>query len=121
MSTKAASKAERGTKRTCQNEECGARFYDLSRDPIVCPICNTTYSIVAVAPAPVARTYHKPVKKVVPEIKPETVADGEELPAIDAEEPAAAEDDETLIEEVEEDEPDVVGIIDAPIEPDEKN
>jgi hypothetical protein len=35
-------------------------------------------------------------------------------------EPAVAEDDETLIEEVEEDSPDVAGIIDAPIEPDEK-
>ncbi|MGH6815363.1 MAG: FYDLN acid domain-containing protein, partial [Hyphomicrobiaceae bacterium] len=29
-----ATKAERGTKRTCQNAECGSRFYDLNRDPI---------------------------------------------------------------------------------------
>jgi uncharacterized protein (TIGR02300 family) len=122
MSTKAASKAERGTKRTCQNTECGERFYDLNRDPIVCPICNTTYSLAAAAPppaAPLARAYQKPVKRVVPEIKPEIAAD-DELPAIDAEESAAAEDDDTLIEDVEEGEPDVTGIIDAPIEPDEK-
>ena len=124
MSTKAASKVERGTKRTCQNSECGSRFYDLGRDPIICPICNTAYSPLA-APVPVAsstRTYQRPVKKAVPEIKPEIAADADsdELPLIDGDEPAEAEGDETLIEEVEEDTPDVAGIIDAPIEPDEK-
>ena len=34
-------KAERGTKRVCQS--CGSKFYDLNRDPIVCPICQTVY------------------------------------------------------------------------------
>src|SRR5262249_42223458 len=29
MSNNAASKLERGTKRTCQNSECGSKFYDL--------------------------------------------------------------------------------------------
>lgn len=33
------SKAEWGTKRTCTN--CGARFYDLKKDPAVCPKCGT--------------------------------------------------------------------------------
>jgi len=32
-----------GTKRTCQNEECGARFYDLTHDPITCPSCQTVF------------------------------------------------------------------------------
>ncbi len=36
-------KPEWGVKRTCQN--CGARFYDLSRDPIVCPVCSTVYDV----------------------------------------------------------------------------
>ena len=45
MSNKADIKADRGTKRTCQNEECGSRFYDLNRDPITCPACNTVYVI----------------------------------------------------------------------------
>jgi uncharacterized protein (TIGR02300 family) len=31
-------KAARGTKRVCQ--ACDVRFYDLSRDPIVCPSCG---------------------------------------------------------------------------------
>ena len=34
-------KAARGTKRVCQN--CGSKFYDLNRDDIVCPICNTVF------------------------------------------------------------------------------
>jgi uncharacterized protein (TIGR02300 family) len=34
------SKPEWGTKRICHS--CGARFYDMSRQPIVCPKCSTT-------------------------------------------------------------------------------
>ena len=34
-------KPEWGTKRSCQN--CGAKFYDFNRDPIVCPNCGTVY------------------------------------------------------------------------------
>jgi uncharacterized protein (TIGR02300 family) len=34
-------KAARGTKRVCQN--CGSKFYDLNRDPITCPICQSIY------------------------------------------------------------------------------
>ncbi|TVR99514.1 MAG: TIGR02300 family protein [Rhodospirillales bacterium] len=34
-------KPEWGTKRSCHN--CGARFYDLRREPVVCPVCGTVY------------------------------------------------------------------------------
>lgn len=34
-------KAEWGTKRTCH--QCGARFYDLRREPIICPRCATLH------------------------------------------------------------------------------
>lgn len=34
-------KPEWGTKRTCFS--CSARFYDLHRSPIVCPVCNAVY------------------------------------------------------------------------------
>ena len=34
-------KAEWGTKRTCPN--CGARYYDLRHDPIVCPKCGAAF------------------------------------------------------------------------------
>ena len=42
-------KSERGTKRTCQSASCGSRFYDLNRDPIVCPICGTVYEMMTSA------------------------------------------------------------------------
>ena len=42
-------KPELGTKRLCGS--CGAKFYDLSKDPIVCPKCDTVFEIVV----PVAR------------------------------------------------------------------
>jgi uncharacterized protein (TIGR02300 family) len=41
-----STKAMRGTKRLCQ--ACEVRFYDLSRDPIVCPACGAQY--VSAAP-----------------------------------------------------------------------
>jgi uncharacterized protein (TIGR02300 family) len=34
-------KPEWGAKRICHN--CGARFYDMQRDPIVCPKCHTVF------------------------------------------------------------------------------
>jgi uncharacterized protein (TIGR02300 family) len=35
-------KAARGTKRICPN--CGSKFYDLGRNPIVCPVCHSAYN-----------------------------------------------------------------------------
>jgi uncharacterized protein (TIGR02300 family) len=126
MSTKTATKvdikAQRGTKRTCQNPECGSRFYDLNRDPIICPVCSTVYTFVppsAVAPEratrpPVRKPAH-PAEGPKPEDAPDAAS--EDLVAVEGEEEAAVtEEDETFIEEVEEDTPDVTGIIDAPIE-----
>jgi uncharacterized protein (TIGR02300 family) len=127
MSNNAASKLERGAKRTCQNSECGAKFYDLNREPIICPICNTAYALILASPAAptwTVRPYQKPAKKrgvTIDDIGPDAVAEGDELSPIEAEEKPAAEDDETLIEEVDEDSPDVAGIIDAPVEADEKS
>jgi uncharacterized protein (TIGR02300 family) len=40
-------KPELGTKRLCSN--CGAKFYDLSKDPIVCPKCSTVHVLTAIA------------------------------------------------------------------------
>src|SRR5262245_47289039 len=37
------SKPARGTKRVCPS--CGARFYDLNRTPIVCPVCQSVYQV----------------------------------------------------------------------------
>ena len=47
-------KALRGTKRVCH--ACAARFYDLSREPIVCPSCGAHYVPDAPPMAPEAGT-----------------------------------------------------------------
>ena len=44
-----------GTKRVCAG--CAAKFYDLGKDPIVCPVCETVYVIAKPAPARGGRTY----------------------------------------------------------------
>ena len=127
MSDKAAPKLERGTKRTCQNPDCGERFYDLNRDPITCPICNSVYAI-ALQPPPQAITRpaprsFKPPSHISTEPKEEvaTVEDGEELAALEGEgEPAPAEEDDTFIEEVDEEAPDMTGLVDTPAEDEEK-
>lgn len=36
-------KPELGTKRQCLS--CGARFYDLNKDPVVCPKCSTPFQV----------------------------------------------------------------------------
>jgi uncharacterized protein (TIGR02300 family) len=128
MATKAATpdvdiKAQRGTKRTCQNPECGSRFYDLNRDPITCPVCSTVYAIPVSLPGtateerakrPEAKKRVAPVAAPKPEDAPE--AEGDELIIEGEDEAVEAEADDTMIEEVEEDSPDVTRIIDAPIE-----
>ena len=43
--------ADRGKKRLCQ--ECGTRYYDLSRQPAVCPKCGVEH--VEPPPAPTRR------------------------------------------------------------------
>jgi uncharacterized protein (TIGR02300 family) len=124
-------KPELGTKRLCTN--CGAKFYDLSKDPIVCPKCHSAVEIASGArgrPDPVAARAPAPAEEEV--AAPET-ADAEfvSLEEADAEaqgkktEGEAAEggddeveleedeamDDATFIEEQEEGDDDVTDII----------
>jgi uncharacterized protein (TIGR02300 family) len=117
MSTKAA----RGMKRTCQNSECGSRFYDLNRDPIVCPECGGLYTI-AHSPLGAAvmvedRSPRKPKKEVVEKELAPVAAEGEAEEALADIEDAVdipADDDETFLEEEEEEGGDVATIIDVP-------
>ena len=122
-------KAELGTKRVCPN--CGARYYDLNRSPILCPRCGTQFELAAVT----ARARPAPVKAevaVVEEVElekeaVETVsleeADDEatETGAVvvegaeeEEEEIEAAEDDTFLADEDDDDEnvEDIVGDVD---------
>lgn len=38
-------KEEWGTKRICQNPDCGVKFYDLLQSPIICPACGQEFTI----------------------------------------------------------------------------
>jgi len=93
-----STKAERGTKRTCQNPECGSRFYDLNRDPIVCPTCQTAFKLsmpadaqsavptgqVAGTRAAARRGSFAPVEK--PAVVPAAEDEEDALPALEGEE-----------------------------------
>ena len=60
-------KPELGTKRLCGN--CAAKFYDLGKDPIVCPKCHTVLQLAALTrsrPEP-ARAQAAAEEVVVPE------------------------------------------------------
>lgn len=124
------SKPARGTKRVCPS--CGARFYDLNRSPIVCPVCQAAYqaptrraeraAAAAEVKKPVAVVANPVVLKRAEVVSLDEVEEtGAEVPIEedeeivdigddDAEIPAAEEDD-TFLEEEEEGEADVKGIV----------
>ncbi|HZB39258.1 MAG TPA: TIGR02300 family protein [Beijerinckiaceae bacterium] len=124
-------KPELGSKRLCM--QCGAKFYDLNKDPAVCPKCGTPMqasAVTRVAAPVVARA--RPVEE-----EPELEKDGPEMVSLDdveaaeesketveddielAEDVAATEDD-TFLEEEEEGEDDVSALIDGDLEDDEE-
>jgi uncharacterized protein (TIGR02300 family) len=133
-------KAELGTKRLCAN--CGAKFYDLNKDPILCPKCGTVHEVAPIVTrnrpdaAVVARPVAPVEEVVVPEpAEVETVSLEEaDAEAQGAKKPAAAGpeteeedveidetlDDDTFIEEQEEEDADVTDIIGGDIENEEE-
>lgn len=66
-------KPELGTKRVCQS--CGAKFYDLSKDPIVCPKCGAVYEVVM----PVTRGGRPAAAAAVAAVAGAAVADDAEM------------------------------------------
>jgi len=102
-------KPELGAKHQCQN--CATKFFDLNRDPILCPKCGTVFQAIPIARAPVRASAAAAVRDEG-EIEPETAADDE----IEIEDPPA---DDTFLEE-EAGEDDVTGLIDGEIEDDEE-
>ena len=115
-------KPEWGTKRICPS--CGARYYDLMRDPIVCPKCSTAFDPEALLRARRARPSPPVEKALEPVVADEIDADLEpaEVEAVEEEEEEAGvaleeaeEEDEELIEdasELGEDEDDMAEVID---------
>ena len=134
-----ATKEARGSKRTCQNPECGSRFYDLNRDPIFCPICGAEYKLAPVVmeeePEEVAETVETPAVAAAPAAAAANgldAGDGEEVTDDDALvslEDADAElegdsndddEDDTFLEQEDDEGGDVSGIIGNVAEDDEE-
>ena len=97
------SKPELGTKRECPS--CGAKFYDLNKNPVVCPKCKHEYVPDTGAKAkraePVEKPKEKPLKRVVAE-DDDTVS----LDAMRDDELAADDDDIDVDVDVEVDDDD---------------
>jgi uncharacterized protein (TIGR02300 family) len=89
-------KVELGVKLTC--ESCGARFYDLNKQPAKCPKCQAVNArpVVFKAPRrPVAEDRDEAKRAAAAAAKPEAAEEEEDLEAGDVED----EDDEAVIED----------------------
>ncbi|MCB8821833.1 TIGR02300 family protein [Microvirga rosea] len=123
-------KPELGLKRQCMS--CGAKFYDLNRDPAVCPKCGTVFQVTAlsrVAAPAVARSTED-------EDETELETAGAEMVSLDEVEAGEADkdlptdddidvaddvaDDDTFLEDEEEGDDDVSDLIDSDLEDDEE-
>lgn len=124
-------KPELGLKRQCMT--CGAKFYDLGRDPITCPKCGSVFQAAALTrvAAPVvarARAQEEPEEVEVDPAGPELVSldevEAEEAPKDAADEDVdldeAAGTDDAFLEEEEAGADDVADLIDGDIEEDEE-
>ena len=115
--------------------KCGAKFYDLNKDPAVCPKCGTPMqasAITRVAAPVVARARPQPEEEAeVEPVGPEMVSledvaadeagkDAATDEDVDLAEDVTAPDDDTFLEEEEEGGDDVADLIDGDIEDDEE-
>ena len=127
-------KPELGEKRVCGN--CGAKFYDLNRDPIVCPKCDTVFEVAAAEkpapereskkPAPVAESEDEKDDAATVAGGPEIISledadedegetvDGDDIPddvSVDIEDDDDDADDDTFLATDDDDDDDVSDIL----------
>lgn len=130
-------KPELGVKRLCAH--CGTKFYDLSRSPILCPKCGTVYEIIVPVTRPrpdAAQVANREVEAELPETPEAEFVSLEEAdaesqgkkksvvepigPDEDVEIDDESLDDAAFIEEAEEEDTDVSGILGGDIENEEE-
>lgn len=128
MTTYEQRKAARGTKRVCV--ACAVRFYDLARDPILCPACGAEHTPVAVPVFNIetrgAQSFGKtgwrrktfarpeaavPVADAEPAVAPEMAAKDEDADAAKGADPV----DEIVLEQ-DEDDADAADLIDVDVD-----
>ncbi|MDR3493363.1 MAG: TIGR02300 family protein [Ancalomicrobiaceae bacterium] len=111
-------KPELGIKRLCPS--CSTKYYDLNRDPILCPKCGTPFTVAAMAMrtkvVPVAEEEEETVEALPVDFVSLEEADAEEsgeaeVPGIEDEEieDIGGDDDDTFLAPDEEDD-DIDGI-----------
>ena len=121
-------KPELGAKHQCQN--CGAKFFDLNKDPIVCPKCGTVFQGATARPRAAVKPEEEESELAAPPgvdvVSLDEVEAGEEKVAepavddIDVEDDGADAEDDSFLEEEEEEDDDVSNLIDGDIAPDEE-
>lgn len=118
-------KPELGIKRQCAS--CGAKFYDLNKDPIVCPKCSTVFVVTSLIPAALAARGDDEAE--VETTGPEMVSLDEVVAAEKGKDIVLDDDldvdddvdhDDTFLEEEEENDGDVSDLIDSDIGDDEE-
>ena len=98
---------ERGVKRNCQ--ECGAVFYDLLNDPIICPKCGSEYDPEAIL---------KSRKTRLPATEQEVKIENEDAGATEEDDIAGVElddDEDVILPDVDDEEQDVSVVEDEPL------
>jgi uncharacterized protein (TIGR02300 family) len=121
-------KPELGAKHQCQ--ACGAKFFDLNRDPIVCPKCGTVFQGAPARARPAVKESEEDAELATPAgvdvVSLDEVEASEEKAAepvvgdIDVEDEGADAEEDPFLEEEEEDDDDVTTLIDGDIAPDEE-
>jgi len=96
-------KPEWGFKRTCLS--CGAKFYDMKKDPIVCPKCEAVFDPDAATK--LKRSRQAPEEKVAKPKKEAPVVEDDAL-----EDDEDDDDDDTVLEDTSDldDDPNVPGV-----------
>lgn len=114
-------KPELGQKRVCTS--CGAKFYDLNHDPIVCPKCSAVFDAAAAAkprraravaeekPAKGAKKAPKPIEADI-DLAEETEIDEEAVVGDDEEEEEGVIEDASELGEDEDDMAEVIENVD---------
>jgi uncharacterized protein (TIGR02300 family) len=97
-------KPEWGGKRECPS--CGTRYYDLGKEPPVCPRCGTALTAAAIkAAAPAAPAAEKTKPKPEPRVAPAEEGDEAEAPIAGGDhEGEFVDDEEEFVEEEAEEE-----------------
>ena len=121
-------KPDLGHKRQCQS--CSAKFFDLNKDPILCPKCGAVFQVMVARAAPRAAAASEdgeieidPAAAVLVPLEDADNADATAvvIPDDDIEIEDDGEEDDTFLEEEEEGDDDVAGLIDGDIETDEES